>query len=74
MAKDFNEWRIEYPDGTRILWHEYLIKKAWLPGTIKGYRCEGGEGVLLFRLHSEPPRARLLRTISFKNRKLLKKQ
>jgi len=74
MENDFNEWRVQYPDGTRILWHDYAIEKAWLPGTITGTRFWGGETVLLFRLDSDPPRQRLPHMLSIENKKLLKKQ
>jgi len=74
MESDFNEWRSQYPDGTRILWHDYYLEKKWLPGRITGTRYWGGETVLLFRLDSDPPRSRLPHMLAFKNRKLIKKQ
>ena len=73
MEDDFNEWRVEYPDGARILWHDHLIEKTWLPGRITGTRFWCGETVLLFRLDSDPPRSRLPHMLSIKNKKLLRK-
>lgn len=70
---DFNEWRAEYPNGTRILWHDKLIKKEWLLGTITGTRDWNGKMVLLFRLDSDPQRERLPHMLSIENRELLKK-
>lgn len=73
MENDFNEWRAEYPDGTRILWHDYYTEKAWLPGRITGTRVWRDEMVLLFRLDSDPPRMRYAHMLTIENRKLLKK-
>jgi len=70
---DFNDWRTEYPDGTRILWHEMLRTEEWLPGTIVGARELDGEMLLQFRLDSDDPDCKKGRLLSVENRHLLKK-
>jgi len=70
---DFNDWRAEYPDGTRILWYESLRTEEWLPGTIVGARDLYGEMVLQFRLDSDAPDSKNGHLLSVKNRHLLKK-
>ena len=72
---DFNEWRAQYPGGTRILWHDKLITKDWLPGSIIGTMFWDRQTVLIFRLDADP---RIKGTpphmISLKNRELIKKR
>jgi len=68
---DFNEWREQFPKGTRILWHDNFDKKGWLPGCIVGHRAN----VLTFRLDSDShEKGNSLRILSLKNRDLLKKE
>ena len=68
----FEEWRAEYPDGTRILWYEQYLEKKWLPGVITGQRSTYGHPVLLFTLKGDGIRS--AHQLSFENRKLLKKE
>ena len=70
---DFNEWRSEFPNGTRVLWHDKLLKKDWLPGSIVGAQEFCGEMMLKFRLDEDPPREKLAHRLSIKHRDLLKK-
>lgn len=71
---DFNEWRAQFPDGTRILWQD-ISTKEWLPGSIIGTRLRKEETVLLFRLDSDPRRKGALpHMLSLKYRELIKKQ
>ena len=69
---EFNNWRAEFPDGTRILWKNVETNK-WSPGEVVGKQYWKGDHVLLFRLDSDGEalrRVEPLRRLALKYRRL----